>query len=175
MPKKFKETSIRLSTFDYSTEAVYFVTICVQDKIPFFGEVKDWKMHLSAAGRIVQDEWKKTAEIRKSQEVLLDAYCVMPDHFHAVLIIGNPDLPPKNRNVPITPGHFTEFGIQSQTLGAIVRGFKGACTRRIREFEPAFAWQSLFYDHIVRDQASLHRIQDYIQNNPAKWHWDKNL
>lgn len=175
MPKKFKDTSARLSTFDYSSEGVYFITICTKDQFPFFGKVLNWEMHLSPVGEIVKGEWLKTSEIRKKEKVTLDAYCIMPNHLHALLIIGNPHLPEQSLHVPHTVNHFTRFGYQSQTLGSIVRGFKGACTRKIREIEPTFTWQSLFYDHIIRDQRSLRNIQNYIRNNPAKWHLEKNL
>ena len=29
-----------------------------------------------------------------------------------------------------------------------------------------FQWQKLFYDHLIRDEKNLHRIQEYIINNP---------
>jgi putative transposase len=37
-------------------------------------------MRLNDAGQIVADEWLKTAEIR--DEIALDAWVVMPNHFH---------------------------------------------------------------------------------------------
>lgn len=40
-------------------------------------------MLLSELGKIVESEWLKSAEIRK--EVILDAYVVMPNHFHAIV------------------------------------------------------------------------------------------
>ena len=30
-------------------------------------------------------------------------------------------------------------------------------------------WQSSFYEHIVRNEADLHEIRTYIQNNPIAW------
>ncbi len=38
---------------------------------------------------------------------------------------------------------------------------------------PTFAWQPKFYDHIIRDQASLDRIRAYILDNPRKWDEDE--
>ncbi|MEA3448523.1 MAG: transposase, partial [Bacteroidota bacterium] len=34
-------------------------------------------------------------------------------------------------------------------------------------------WQSDYYDHIIRDDASYHRIKNYIINNPKNWTGDK--
>lgn len=37
-----------------------------------------------------------------------------------------------------------------------------------------FAWQSRYYDHIIRHDEDLNRIREYITNNPFKWELDKN-
>ena len=34
---------------------------------------------------------------------------------------------------------------------------------------PEKLWQRSYYDHIIRDERSLHDIREYIQNNPLKW------
>jgi hypothetical protein len=39
-------------------------------------------MVLSEIGKIVENEWVKSAEIRA--EIEIHAYCVMPNHFHAI-------------------------------------------------------------------------------------------
>jgi putative transposase len=52
-----------------------------------FGNITDKKMILNDYGHIVSDEWKKTAMIRPG--VQLDAWVVMPDHFHGIIIIAN--------------------------------------------------------------------------------------
>jgi REP element-mobilizing transposase RayT len=36
-----------------------------------------------------------------------------------------------------------------------------------------FSWQARYYDHIIRTEESLHKIRDYIVNNPLKWALDK--
>jgi hypothetical protein len=33
-------------------------------------------------------------------------------------------------------------------------------------------WQRNYYEHIVRNEAELERIRDYIRANPAKWDED---
>jgi hypothetical protein len=43
-------------------------------------------------------------------------------------------------------------------------------TTRIRAVDhPGFGWQPRFYDHIIRNDASLRRIRAYITNNPRNW------
>jgi REP element-mobilizing transposase RayT len=65
------------------------------------------------------------------------------------------------------------FGVQSKNLASIIRGFKSSVTVMARKTNPKFTWQSRFHDHIIRDFDSYHRIEQYIQNNPAKWKEDE--
>mgnify|MGYP003656005392 CR=1 FL=1 len=83
--------SIRLKGYDYSAEGAYFVTMVCKDRLHWFGEVTDGKMQLSEAGNIVEEEWLRGAELRS--EITLDAYVVMPNHFHGIVVIGEPLIP----------------------------------------------------------------------------------
>jgi putative transposase len=78
--------SIRLKGYDYSRPGAYFITICVQDRHHLFGEIKSGKMVLNEFGLIVAEEWKRSEEIRK--EIKLDAFVVMPNHIHGILVIN---------------------------------------------------------------------------------------
>ena len=33
-------------------------------------------------------------------------------------------------------------------------------------------WQRGYYDRIIRNESELHRIREYIQNNPCQWSLD---
>ena len=77
---------------------------------------------------------------------------------------------------PSLPGqsYKNEFGPQRNNISAIVRGFKSACTKKIRKSGVVdFHWQPGFYDHIIRNQKSLLRIENYIIENPYRWYDDK--
>jgi hypothetical protein len=57
-----------------------------------------------------------------------------------------------------------------------VAGFKSAATRRINQVRGAFGlpvWQRNYYEHIIRDEKELHRIRQYILDNPAQWALDQ--
>jgi len=84
---KYRIESTRLKDWDYSRDGYYFVTICTQDKKCLFGDVIDEKVRLSAIGEIVADEWQKTPQIRKN--VSLDAWIIMPNHLHGIVVINN--------------------------------------------------------------------------------------
>ena len=59
------------------------------------------------------------------------------------------------------------------SLSAIIRSYKTALTRWARvNGIPEFAWQTRYYDHIIRDDRSLDKIRLYIINNPLKWEFD---
>ena len=34
-------------------------------------------------------------------------------------------------------------------------------------------WQRNYYEHIIRNEADLRRIEEYIQNNPLRWEQDQ--
>ena len=57
---------------------------------------------------------------------------------------------------------------QKGSLSTVIRGFKSAITKYARERGIAFAWQTRFYDRIVRNQNELNAIVEYIENNPYK-------
>ena len=77
---------------------------------------------------------------------------------------------PTNTNKP-TPKN--KFGPQRKNLSSIIRGFKSAITTYARKNDIEFAWQSNYHDHIIRNEDELHRIREYIINNPQKWAIDK--
>lgn len=61
----------------------------------------------------------------------------------------------------------------SQTIGAIVRGYKSAVTKQlglIRFSEKL--WQRNYYEHIIRNENAYQRIAQYILSNPEKWKED---
>jgi putative transposase len=180
MPKlfrnKYRIPPARLKNWDYSQDGYYYVTICTKNRKKFFGEVKNKKMVLSPIGKIVAEEWKKTAKIRKN--VKLDFWVVMPNHLHGIVIVDNRKVETHDSRVEThcnaSLRYQNRFGPQSNNLSSIIRGFKGATTKRIHNagFHD-FAWQPRFWDHIVDTDEAHGNIQDYILANPANWEKDK--
>ncbi|MDN3655736.1 hypothetical protein QWZ08_08870 [Ferruginibacter paludis] len=86
-PNKYHRKSIRLKGYDYSQAGLYFITICVQHKKCLFGEIIDGEMILNDSGKMVYNEWIKTAE--RFANVQLHEFIVMPNHFHSIMeIVG---------------------------------------------------------------------------------------
>jgi REP element-mobilizing transposase RayT len=150
----------RLKTFDYSKAGYYFVTICVEDRLCRFGEVVNGEMVLNDLGKIVQKCWFDLPNHYQNSK--LDEHTVMPNHFHGILIIE-----------PVGEG-FKPSPTKTHGLPEIIRGFKTFSSRKINDLKQShFSWQRSYYDHIIRDDADLNRIREYIRNNPKQWELDE--
>lgn len=185
MPQKFRNKyrieSARLKNWDYGSNAFYFVTICTKDRVCYFGNVVNGNMDLNEIGQIVKSEWLKTFELRPDMNLTMGEFVVMPNHFHAIIGIGENEYNNRRdtqRNtscrdamhcVSTTPN---KFGPQSKNLASIIRGFKIGVTKNVRLIKPNFAWQPRYHDHIIRNDESFHRISQYIKNNPSNWQKD---
>ncbi len=139
-------------------------------------------MKLSDIGEIVQNEWLKSPEIRPDMNLELDAFIVMPNHFHGIIIIGENEFNTQRaadgderRDAMhcVSTAYQNTFAPQSKNLASIIRGFKSSVTTKASPLHPGFAWQPRFHDHIIRDNQSFHNISEYIANNPANWKTDE--
>jgi REP element-mobilizing transposase RayT len=84
-PQIHHRRSIRLQDYDYSSEGAYFVTMCTQNRECLFGEIVNGEMILNEYGKIVQQCWNDLSNHYDNIE--LDAYVIMPDHFHGIIFI----------------------------------------------------------------------------------------
>ena len=170
---KYRIDSTRLKEWDYSTLWWYYVTICTTNFKNWFGEIKKGKMILNDLGRIVEEEWLNTKEIRSNVD--LDYYVIMPNHFHGNLIILDVETSRRDVSKEMETGHRpVSTQLKPNSLGSTIGQFKSVCTKRIHKLGfTDFQWQSRFYDHIIRNEADLRRIRNYIQNNPLKWELDE--
>jgi len=133
-------------------------------------------MELSDIGKIANDCWKDIPI--HFPFVTLDAYVVMPNHVHGIIIIDKPEkssVVVETQNLASLPSEPTQnkFGPQSKNLGSIIRGFKIGVTKNARLINPDFTWQARYFDHIIRNEKSWQNISGYIFNNPAKWQNDE--
>ncbi len=146
---RYRVESARLKSRDYSESGLYFITICTNYKILHFGQIKDGIMILNECGRIAFRYWLEIPKHFKNVE--LDAFTVMPNHVHGILVLQEIK------------------GVKNATVGLIINQFKRICTIKIRKKNPDFTWQSRFYDRIIRDENELNVVRGYIRNNPQKW------
>lgn len=175
--EKYRIESIRLSNWDYASDGYYFVTICTNDRINYFGQIINNKFCVSIIGEIVLEEWLKTDQKRKN--VILDEYIIMPNHFHGIVIlekslcyVGMPvetlratSLRTENEKSEV----FSQISPKSGSLSAIIRAFKSSVSKRCHENGFEFEWQERYYERIIRDENELYRIRKYIRLN-VLWH-----
>ena len=182
---QYRIKSARLKNWDYGWNAMYFITICTQNREFYFGDIADpYKlgvstMQLTEIGEIALKYWN---EIPKHFPfVELDEFVVMPNHVHGIIVINKTDDGRKDVETPklgVSTTRIPNTAAASKkwnpaTLGVIINQYKRICTINARKLNPDFAWQSRFYDHIIRDDQSFQKIRDYIYNNPITWTDDK--
>ena len=138
---------IRLSDYDYSQENMYFITICVKDRLEILGKIKeDNYIRLTRAGKIVKQNIGRLEEIYKN--IKIEEYVVMPNHIHILIFI-------KYKN--------------GTTISKIIKHLKANISREIK----SSIWQKSFYEHIIRNEKEYLKIKEYIQNNVINWSTDK--
>ncbi len=181
---RFRILSTRMQNWDYGWNAPYFITICTQKRTFYFGNIIEGKMELSEIGKIAQQYWTEIPT--HFPYVHLGAFVIMPNHIHGIVIIDKPNVrTPDLQNVEVPDSQNVETpdsGVSTikqtmaaskkwkpETLGVIINQYKRKVTIDIRRINPHFAWQTRFYDHIIRNHESYVRIEQYIINNPLKW------
>ena len=91
---KYRIPSIRLQTWDYGSQAAYFITICTKNRENYFGEIIAAEpQHLAclrptAIGTVAYNNWKEIPHHYPFVE--LDEFTVMPNHIHGILFFDVP-------------------------------------------------------------------------------------
>jgi putative transposase len=189
-PNIHHRQSIRLKGYDYAQSGLYFITINCQNRLHLFGEVIEGDMYLNNLGLIARNEWINTAKVRKNCAV--HDFIIMPDHLHGIIEIQYKIHTDMNLEEDVG-----KFQSPSHAVGSIVRGFKISVIKKIkehllhRECPPSSVelqfdttgvhvyrqikelnykiWQRNYYEHIIRNASSYHRIRRYILRNPKRW------
>ena len=174
-PQKHHRRSIRLKDYDYSQAGAYYVTINVQNRECLFGKIVNYEMELNDAGKMIEGQWNALFE--RFPDLELDVYQIMPNHFHGIIVVGAAFMAALDTNISENKADTR----RAPTLGDIVGAFKSITTHEYilgvdNKKWPRFykrLWQRNYYEHIIRDEADLERIRDYIQSNPADWDEDE--
>jgi putative transposase len=163
--------NIRLRGYDYSSNGCYFITICTHNREYFFGKIENKKFEYSPIGAIAYTFWNEIP--RHFPQVQLGAFVIMPNHIHGIVEIVNDDFVGTRHGMSLQ-NHQNEFGKTIPgSIAAIIGQFKSSVTRWCNKNELIFAWQSRFYDNVIRNYVDYERIENYIQNNVANWDKDK--
>jgi putative transposase len=177
-PDRHHRRSIRLQGYDYGSPGAYFVTICTHLREQLFEE--------PLLRSVADAMWQRIP--RHFPHVQLDAWVVMPNHIHGVLVLtsrgeASPETVSSTKQTASARTGPAEQPIGGDaspllhpgSLGAIVGNFKSVTARRINHLRGtpgAPVWQRNYYEHIVRNEQVLQAIRQYIADNPARWMWD---
>ena len=113
----FHDKFNRLKNWDYSSSAVYFITMVTQNREYLFGSIEGDKMILNENGQIVENELLKSIKIRKNW--FFHNWIVMPNHIHLLIEIQNNEVSSEMNNVhtQIERSHIVETHSSASTSG----------------------------------------------------------
>ena len=138
----------RIPNYDYTSHNYYFITICTHNKECIFGKAAA----LNQYGQLAAQYMEKVEQIFPGVKV--DNYVIMPNHIHAIIILG-------------------ERSGKKPNLSTVIGQYKMVITKEIRRECPEMkVWQRSFHDHIIRNQSDYERIWEYVEYNPQKWEND---
>jgi putative transposase len=139
---EFTRKSHRLEQQEYLGERWSFITVCCENRKPVF-------LNTRSATWIV-DVLRTEAFLH---QFLVDAYCVMPDHFH-----------------------FLAFG-KAPTSNALVlvKSFKQKTAYVYQRKTGTRLWQKNYYDHVLRAHEDSKHVAAYIWMNPVRKGLCKNF
>src|SRR5215471_4679135 len=126
---------IRLARNEYVGRRIYFVTVCSEKRFAIFQNPCRAKAAIESLDRI-----------SKATDILVHAFCVMPDHVH-ILVEG------KNATSDVL---------------RFVAQWKQSTGYTFRHELPRRFWQRRFYDHALRHPEDCESVAWYIWMNPVR-------
>lgn len=176
---KYRIKSSRAEWWNYASDAFYFVTIITKGRFPYFGKCNNGINTLCRLGKEAEACWNLIPQ--HFPHAAVHDVVIMPNHIHGIIeikaqgeggrksqdlfinsLIENNNNPRPNQLAP-----------QSRNLASIIRGFKIGVTKYARMNNVEFNWQPRYHDRIIRDELEFYNVQNYIEQNPAKWTGDE--
>ena len=149
--------NLRIPQYNYSTEGLYFITICVKDRKCILSEIENNNdmpsLKLLPYGEITEKYLNSINMVY--DDLKIKEHIIMPNHIHFICEIkdGSSRTPtPTNAKIPAF-------------VSTLKRLVNKECNDKI--------WQRNYYEHIIRNERECLEIVNYIQNNPYKWEKDK--
>lgn len=183
----------RLKNYNYSNPGAYFVTLCTNKKGNILGEVVNGIVNLNEYGLIARKFWLEIPEHYNNVEI--DAFVVMPDHVHGIIVILEKEPPSDCGSLPLaasdehcsslaetgagtmpcdgSPSPQSDGGQKRNygLLSKVIKSYKEAVVKEIRRSykDYDFGWLHSYHDHIIRNNSYIGRIRKYIFDNPENW------
>ncbi len=182
--ERYRKNTHRKKGWNYCRNGDYFITINTECSKCWFGEIVDRKMMTNDFGKIVNEQWLKSFEMR--DEFFLDRWVLMPNHLHAIVTIDSP-----YENILSFVDEYSNPMVSkipvraSNSISSFLAGFKSVTTTKIDNLidEKGLSvlkfnrrnrlWQVNYNDRVIRNKTELFAIRNYIKSNPAKWRDDQ--
>lgn len=155
-----KRKNNRLSTFDYNSPGVYFLTICTKDRKCILSRIVGDdalgvpQNQLTIFGKIVE---KYIISSNQMGGLKVDKYVIMPNHIHILLQVDmETDGPPR---------------ASASTMAAVPK-FISVMKRLVNKEIGRNIFQRSYHDHIIRSRQDYLKIWEYMENNPKQWELD---
>ncbi len=85
--KGYRHGSLRLKGYDYTSEGMYYITICTNHRQHYFGEVTNGKMFPGEIGKTAEMYLKEVS--KHFINAVVAEHVVMPNHVHLILVIND--------------------------------------------------------------------------------------
>ena len=150
----------RMDHYDYSAVGAYFITICTHNRRCLLSRIvgrglAPAEIQYTVYGKIAQEQLLLLEQ--RYPSVKIDQYVIMPNHIHAILLLGEAAGVTENPTIP-----------------DIVCAYKSLTTRQCKKVQPIDKlFQTSFYEHVIRNREDYNEIAEYIVNNPKQWELDK--
>ncbi len=162
--------------WDYNSNGLYFVTVVTKNKALLFGEMQHAALQWSAAGAVADLLWRQLDGRLKG--VSLGAFVVLPNHLHGIICVDHPapsavlcttplrGFRPKNEEM-------SHISPSAGSLSVVIRAYKAAVTKQLKQLNIAFAWQRGFHSYPLHSAEAYHRVIQHLQHNHKNWSKDK--
>ena len=134
----------RLKYYNYSTECMYFITICTKNRTEILGKIINNNIILSQEGKMVKKYIEQIEKVYNG--TYMDEYIIMPNHIHLIINIQ-----------------------KKMDISRIIKQYKMSVSKVLGYS----IWQKSYHDHIIRNEKEYYIIKNYIQNNVTNWKQDK--
>lgn len=181
----------RMLGYDYSSNNLYFVTICVQDRKCCFGSVgtgRDLSVHafLSVPAPLPEEELHSNLQIKSKEsnnqlmilnqlgQIACKQLQWLEEQYEYVVLHSSIVMPNHvHAIIEIDSRLVSDSTMKIKSLSELVGAYKTTSSKLIRRsgFE-SFAWHRSFHDHIIRNEQSYNRIMNYIITNAERWKAD---
>lgn len=178
----------RMLGYDYSSNGLYFVTICVKDRVRCLGSVGASRAGAARVGASrdlpVQDDEidgaSRDLPVRSDRPILiLNNYGLIVEE--RIKWLANQYQYVEVHNYVVMPDHVHLIieinrarvkveAVKIKSLSGLIGALKTTSSKLIHNSGYSdFAWQRSFHDSIIRNLNSYYNISRYIDLNPEKW------